>query len=905
MVGNFRGDAVRFHARLKKPVLTKRQSTASPVSRPSSSQSAFTVSARDAPSPAVFSSRDVSSPVMLSPAVVRDVPPPRITPPQIEPSLSSSSSITISAAPLSPVSPHPERSMSHESQATSLSSIPITPADDGVDNVSIASDTASLVPPIRLDEIAKQLSDDSPIEHVHSSELTASRFPPVDRDSSVYSDDELPNPRISVASSDNGGVNIGLSLLQDFAGGGDVDDSDSDEEQFSAIRRVQSPESTLELSVPVPMSAGSESPYSESPNDTTHFARVASPDSTVEGHPTPPSIRSESQYSASPRSTTQPLDPPLATQSERSESNYSGSPMSTRAPLPAAARPESEYDFSEDWEGADDIYDQYRYSRYSMASRMSRMSKGSMHTIGSVGSDAPPVPTPAERPSLESNRERKGSKGKIPSRLAESTTQADMEADADEEEESTSPMSKMQKNRPAPLTFRKEPEPSPLLHATFGSPQASPTAPSATSGSFASPTLVDPIYPMNAGAATNNRKRPDDGSDSEHSGEDEQDRRSGQELAAPGRDDRMPASAMSQAAEIVNEHIPRQSPPPTPAVPPLSPRSTESSAALEKRRLAVANADPTDEPPPPPYSSSAAPGPSGSTSQAPTPATSPPPGNPVVIPPPTHPTARPIDPNRQQVHPMMRQSLFMPHPGAPKPAAASLGPMYGRPNQQAPPNQPFPPHVGPPPGSVHQVLGMAFQARREGRPAPPTIYGRLEFDLSMSLGPVPITFSTEPQNNIPANRPMRPPVAWVPPPGTLSAGPSRVGSPASLLGTRTIDPTGRMSATSPPLRGPSPLQGPSAGPPMQIDQVLADVNAGRGVSPAPSLGAGAPRRASPAPVGANGPIQRANFTPQVGAARPRSRSFSGVTSGDLSIKTQVLEGRCVYPLIWPLLMLTL
>ncbi|RPD53231.1 hypothetical protein L226DRAFT_473630 [Lentinus tigrinus ALCF2SS1-7] len=30
VVGNFHGDAVRFHGRLKKPVLTKRQSTASP-----------------------------------------------------------------------------------------------------------------------------------------------------------------------------------------------------------------------------------------------------------------------------------------------------------------------------------------------------------------------------------------------------------------------------------------------------------------------------------------------------------------------------------------------------------------------------------------------------------------------------------------------------------------------------------------------------------------------------------------------------------------------------------------------------------------------------------------------------------------------------------------------------------
>ncbi|RPD68342.1 hypothetical protein L226DRAFT_347131 [Lentinus tigrinus ALCF2SS1-7] len=620
----------------------------------------------------------------------------------MEPSLSSSSSITIVAAPLSPLSPHPERSMSHESQAMSLSSIPITPADDGVDAASIASatdplDTTSLVPPIRLEEIAKQLSSDSPIEHFHSPDPTTLRFPPGDRDSSVYSDDDsVPNPRISVASSDNGGVNIGLSLLQGLGGG---DDSDSDEEQFAAIRRVQSPESTLEL--PVSMSAGSESHYSESPNDTTQFALVA----PVEGPREPVSARSESQYSESPRSATQPLDPPLTSQSERSESNYSDSPVSTRAPLPPAAdpsaRPESEYDFGEDWEGADDIYDQYRYSQYSMASWMSRMSKGSMHTIGSVSWDPPPVPTPAERPSIESNRERKGSKGKIPSRLAESTTQADVEATADVDEEASSSLSKMQKNRPAPLTFRKESEPSPLLHATFGSPQASPTAPSATSGSFASPTLVDPVYPMNAGAATNNRKRREDEEDSED--EDEQSRRSRQELAVPGRDNGMPMSAMSQAAEIVNGHLPaaQQSPPPTPAIPPLSPRSAESSAALEKRRLAVANADPTDEPP---YSSSATPvasasaSTSASASHAPTPTTSPPPGNPVVMPPPghpTHPTARPIDPNRQPVHPMMRQSLFMPHPGAPKPAVASLGPMYGRPNQPAP-NQPFPPHVGPP-----------------------------------------------------------------------------------------------------------------------------------------------------------------------------------------------------------------
>ena len=100
------------------------------------------------------------------------------------------------------------------------------------------------------------------------------------------------------------------------------------------------------------------------------------------------------------------------------------------------ARSESEYgsEGEGDWEGADDIYDQYRYSRFSMASKMSRFSKGSIYTIGS-GSDAPPMPN--QRTSLESTssgRERKESKGKLPSRLAESTTLADVGEEANFEE---------------------------------------------------------------------------------------------------------------------------------------------------------------------------------------------------------------------------------------------------------------------------------------------------------------------------------------------------------------------------------------------------------------------------------------------------------------------------------------
>ena len=47
--------------------------------------------------------------------------------------------------------------------------------------------------------------------------------------------------------------------------------------------------------------------------------------------------------------------------------------------------------------------------------------------------------------------------------------------------------------------------------------------------------------------------------------------------------------------------------------------------------------------------------------------------------------------------------------------------------------------------------------------------------------------------------------------------------------------------------------------------------------------------------GGSAPIQRTNFTPTVHKLRPRSRSFSALTSGmDLSVKAQALsEGRCV------------
>ncbi|KAH9851256.1 hypothetical protein C2E23DRAFT_715098, partial [Lenzites betulinus] len=728
-----------------------------PITRPESSQSALTVAARDNPSPAITTSVSMTS---------------------------------ISAAPFSPTtSSHPERSFSHASSlATTVSSVsaPVTPADDDdPHSPTIAPPTPDIEEPpspIHLSELAKQLATDSPVDpSLDSFDHSLSRFPQ-DRDSSVYDDSE-PSTRISVALSD-GGAGIGLSLLQNFAGGGSEDsDSDVDDENDTSIQRTASPESTVEG---VPDTARSESHYSQSPRSATH---------------PPISGRSDSPESIA--------QAPLSA-GARSESQYSGSPQSSAAPLPSA-HSGSEYG-GEDWEGADDIYDDYRYSRYSMASKMSRYSKGSMHTVASASEIVPPIPTEHSKSSFESigQREhgRNGSKDHVPSKLSESTSAPEEGLLGAEEAEER--LSRLQKNRPAPLTFRKEPEPSPLLHATFGSPQASPTAPTATTASFASPTLVSPVYPTNTGAATNLRQRLERERDerqddllSDHENKDKQ--RTGQELTVGERDNAMPSTAVSQAGEIF-QGSPREaphSPPPTPAIPPATQRSSGSSAVNEKRMMVIANADPVpDQPPPPPYSVTAPP--VASSSQGPPPSPAPVPRQGPSTSPPINPQPRPIDPNRPPASPQARQSLFLPHPGAPKPTTASAGPMYGR--QPAPQPMPMPP--GPPTGRAQYVLQMAYEALRAGRPAPPTIYGRFDYDLSASIGPVPVTFSVEPQNNVPANR-ARPPMPW----GAMGLpGPSRTGSPASVMsagagagvgspelgGRRSADPAGRQNAMSPP-----------------------------------------------------------------------------------------------------------
>ncbi|EIW51903.1 uncharacterized protein TRAVEDRAFT_54319 [Trametes versicolor FP-101664 SS1] len=836
-----------------------------PISRPGSSASALTVAARDIPSPGISTAPSSGSIFALSPTLSLN--------PERSLSHASSFATTIStSAPITPTNDDP----------SSPTIAPPTPDSDRAASPIHLGDLAkqlatdSPVDPRfeSFDESTSRFPQDRDSSIYDDSE-------PSTRISVALSDGGagigfslLQNfAGGSDDSDDEDGQSVRRTLSSDSTVEGPPGTARSESHYSQSPRsavhpplsvRSDSPESTAQP----PPSARSDSHYSESPVQTRLSLRSESPADNAQPPPAaqsdspasigqpPVSARSGSHYSQSPVNaplslrTDSPASIPQPPLSARSGSHYSQSPVQplfsgrsdsvTSLPQPPfSARSGSQYSDSlpsahsgsdyggEDWEGADDIYDDYRYSRYSMASKMSRFSKGSMYTVASTSEVVPPIPTELSRGSLDSREHgRKGSKETAHSKLSESvSTPAEDLLSAGDSEET---MSRLQKNRPAPLTFRKEPEPSPLLHATFGSPQASPTAPTATTASFASPTLMSPVYPTNTGAATNLRQRlererdeQDDDlpSDREAAGKG----RLGQELTVVERDPSMPHTAASQAAEIV--HGPsetRSTPPPTPAIPPSVQRSSNSSPRSprnEKRMMVIANADPVpDGPPPPPYSAT----PEASSSQVPppqpapvlplTPAPAPMPmPMPMAIPrpgpstsPPTHPTARPIDPNRPPADPQGRQSLFLPHPGAPKPTTASAGPMYGR--QPAAPPVP----TGPPAGSVFQVLQIAFVARREGRPAPPTIYGRFEYDLSTSIGPVPITFSLEPQNNIPANR-ARPPMPW-----TGAQGPSRTGLPASgmgmgggppggeLAGRRSVDPAGRQNAMSLPGRMMSP-----------------------------------------------------------------------------------------------------
>lgn len=171
-----------------------------------------------------------------------------------------------------------------------------------------------------------------------------------------------------------------------------------------------------------------------------------------------------------------------------------------------------------------------------------------------------------------------------------------------------------------------------------------------------------------------------------------------------------------------------------------------------------------------------------------------------------------------------RTSIFLPHPGAPKaPGTVPIGPLYGR--VQSPPPAPG---VEYPRTSLTQLLYLAATTKTHpnGAPRKMTVYGICEIDLTSATGPVPIAFSLENPNSIPANR---------------------------------IVPHRSQSSDSNPI--PTPHSQSST----PTNQSF------------PSSGSGSPLKPSSTGPG-SGTIPRPNFFPQKPQIRPRSRSFSGFDS---------------------------
>ncbi len=727
------------------------------------------------------------------------------------------------------------RSASHSSGSTALDSAPRTPADfnkeDSDDLIRVVSLSRQVASPTDLHRdssirqessgameslviTAKRLSltETAPLRITRKDTVMQEDIRPLKHDEEPASFlDSEPSTRISVAMSD-GEVGIGLSLLQDFMGG-DIDDTVSVRSSKSGMR-------TPELRNPAIL-------------ETT-----ASPASTLEGNAA--SIRSlaisdrSSIYSTASHQSTYSQIPEDA---PRRRSN----PTSPRdAPSRASMHPSiSDSDYNgEEWEGASDIYDNYRYSRYSMASKASRFSKGSMHTVASAfGLEAPPpVPVDSNRPSLDSLRQCSFSRERLGSLTATSASVEDVRGrrSFDSSGSFSSPKDGSDakgcgsegKRIPPPLdispshrhkqqsvaTISPESTTSPLLHGTFNSPLTSPTQHSASYLSPLSPPLTTPFYsnaPGGAASALRHRLEqngtsltdtPVDEASSIDSQVGERSRISSQPIVVDDADEpaRSPPGLTPTSPSAMSS-----SPPPSP------------SYISEKKRMLETTYIVANQAPPPPYTPMSPT--AGSSSQAlpeevqaqPQQQPTQPFSEPMV-----QPTPRPVNPERQN-NSFARRSMFMPHPHAPKPAETPSGPMYGR---QAPHQAPQGYQTGPPPGSAIYTLHMALVMRGDPmRPRQMTIYGRFELDLSSSIGPVPVFFTLEPPNNIPANR-FRPP-------------------------------------TAPSSPAPSEQPGESA------DYFMMNSS----ITPPPENGAGKA-------------IPRANFFPKVKTPRPRSRSFSGFDS---------------------------
>lgn len=675
---------------------------------------------------------------------------------------------------------------------------------------------------------------------------------------------------------------IGLSLLQGFIMGGNDDGASI----FSGRSGANSPDQSVASTVnPDPGGAPTESPKSAT-QSLSHYSRTPSPEPYTDEF--------------------EPPKPPYARESQRSSMQSLKSTRSLQSLRPSLAGSENSGGSGSGWEG--DIYDDYRYSRFSMASKMSgaRLSQGSIRPAG----DVPPIPNDhalsklSRQGSLDDMRPPAAVVVSSESGTVMSQLQTVAEGPGFEKD-----LTLKDKDRPSPLSFADKDGghahshavmrysntstshvASPLLHGSFGSPTQSTTP----------KTIASPDTP----ASIDSFVTPPPGSP-------ERERFDG--LSPPREKDVDVRRASGQAIVIEDDEDIDL---PNPSSPPMPPREdpAQFASAKAKAKEAAEDALPlSNEPAPPPY---AIPGLSMSmrpiqAAVSPPPVTaamSPPQIQPAMSPPPqqSHPQLRMRSPNQPPADPAARTSLFMPHPHAPRPAQVPAGPMYGRQPAHLPPPQQY---NGPLPGSAIHIMHMLLAAQQQGRRpgGASTIYARFERDLGTSMGPVLISFTLEPQMNIPANRPVgfdmqnhsggRA--------GSPSA-PQRIGTPidaspydvAASMAQGSGSGLSRSATASPNIgaggmmRTGSPAMGPGAGLAR-----AATTSPAMGMGPGPAAGPGRTATASPRPangqmqphgslgefgkpdsVGSGKAIPRPNFFPKAGTARPRSRSFSGFDS---------------------------
>lgn len=596
------------------------------------------------------------------------------------------------------------------------------------------------------------------------------------------------------------------------------------------------------------------------------------------------------------------------------------------APEEEEQEEEPEWDDEEFY--GDDIYDNYRYSRYSMMSKVSkRKSRFSVMTTREPDSPqsmafnaVPPIPAVRERkdsgssslrsyPSPTEEKDRKGKHVPPPLNLVSNPSPA------------AALLSPTILNTPtvAPLSFSGKqnrdtihsPQPSPLLHTNFPSPNESSSratslgtpliSPNPSISSFSSRSGVSPGNSAAAGAASALRQKL----------ETERSLSPGPSPipgASPGIDGFGKGIVVEDDDEIHVEVVPADqskmgdetmeadksrisidsmaSVSVESAAPSVA--STSTDVTREMHRIEADLASVLQNPSVNPSTTSL---PAGGDPRTPTVSeyaislTQPlrlherqmqrpePPhelSHPQQQPPPHQPPPAQLQPHQIPIpRPLAQltpeQALFRPHPGAPPPNPAVVSGQristYGMP----PAHTGQPSHLNPQQSTLVQTMRMAAAGRMgpNGVPRNTTIFGKTVVDLSNSLGPVAMVWSIDPFPPEPQR--------------TNSPGPGRgVPRRSTTAGSSPLS----MSVNMPPPSTPTPPPEFRATPSPQMR-----------ASPSPQIRASPSPSSSPVPTSSMPPspgidgenrgsrvLPRANFLPQVGTPRPRSRSFSGSSS---------------------------